>query len=123
LASAGPKPVTVTVVSGARDVFYLLCITPAASVASFHAVQDSASVLLRQWEPLVLQWPLLPAAARQDLISKLASTELIFFLAVKDRTTYEEVKLPCRQTVQDGLLFWQFLHKGRLVPCSDTPCQ
>lgn len=56
-----------------------------------HGVQESASVLLRQWEPLVLQWPLMGPAARQDLISKLASTELIFFLAVKDRTTYEEV--------------------------------
>lgn len=49
-------------------------------------------MLLRQWEPLLLQWPLLGAAARQDLISKLASSELLFFLAVKDRPAYEEVR-------------------------------
>lgn len=56
------------------------------------AVQECASVLLRQWEPLVLQWPLMGPAARQDLLSKLASAELAFFLAVKDRAAYEEVR-------------------------------
>lgn len=48
-------------------------------------------MMLQHWEPLVLQWPLLGAASRQDLVSKLASSELMFFLAVKDTAAYTEV--------------------------------
>ena len=57
-----------------------------------HDVQESACALLKQWEPLVLQWPVLGAAARQDLMSRLASSELMFFMALKDRAVYEEVR-------------------------------
>lgn len=54
-------------------------------------MQEAVSVLLRQWEPLVLQWLQLGASARHDLISRLASCELLFFMALKDKATYEEV--------------------------------
>jgi hypothetical protein len=55
--------------------------------------QESASVLLRQWEPLVLQWPQLGPAARQDLLARFTSSELLLFMAVKDRAIYEEVRV------------------------------
>lgn len=48
-------------------------------------------MLLREWEPLLLQWPLMGHTARQDLVSKLASSDLLFFLAVKDRAVFDEV--------------------------------
>lgn len=54
-------------------------------------LQESVSSLLRQWEPLILQWPVLGSAARQDLLARLASSELIFFMALKDSSTFEKV--------------------------------
>jgi len=54
-------------------------------------LQENVSALLREWEPLILQWPVLGSAARQDLLARLASSELIFFMALKDSSTFEKV--------------------------------
>jgi hypothetical protein len=83
---AQPQPDSVSRQESAR-----LCCSTADVCALSVAVQEPASVLLRQWEPLLLQWPLLGPAARQDLVSRLASSDLMFFLALKDRTAFDEV--------------------------------
>jgi hypothetical protein len=48
-------------------------------------------VLLRQWEPLLLGWHELSTAARLELLDKLGSAEMAFYLACRDRTAYEQV--------------------------------
>lgn len=90
--------------------------------------QESASVLLRQWEPLLLQWPLLGRVARQDLVSRLASSDLMFFLAVKDRAAFDEMllpllecKLPSEVTCLEQVLLLQARHKQPAIPTVHQP--
>lgn len=52
------------------------------------------SELLRQWEPLLLSWPQLSGPARLDLLDKLNSAELAFYLACRDPAGYIQLILP-----------------------------
>ncbi len=51
----------------------------------------SASALLRQWEPLLLAWPVLIASARLELVGSLGSAEMFFFLACRDPAAFKQV--------------------------------
>jgi len=67
------------------------------------------SLLLQEWEPLLLKWPQLTSAAKIELLDRLASAEMAFFLACKDRTAFTEVRLSQpgqRRTVYQLVMEW-----------------
>jgi hypothetical protein len=56
---------------------------------------SSCCALLRQWEPLLLNWHDSSTAAKQELVDKLGSAELAFYLACRDSAAYKEVDWCC----------------------------
>jgi hypothetical protein len=52
---------------------------------------SSCRALLRQWEPLLLSWHDSSAAAKQELLDKLGSAEMAFYLACRDEAVYTQV--------------------------------
>lgn len=49
-------------------------------------------MLLRRWEPLLLNWHNLSAAARVELLAQLGSFDMAFYLACRDTPAYEQVR-------------------------------
>jgi hypothetical protein len=52
---------------------------------------SSCRSLLRQWEPLLLSWHDSSTAAKQELLDKLGSAEMAFYLACRDEEAYQQV--------------------------------
>eukprot|EP00879_Flechtneria_rotunda_P002126 GHRR01002308.1.p1 GENE.GHRR01002308.1~~GHRR01002308.1.p1 ORF type:complete len:2960 (+),score=1151.97 GHRR01002308.1:374-9253(+) len=99
-----------------RSVLPDLCVPPKAQ-------GSSVSSLLRQWEPLLLDWPSLSAIARSELLSELGSAEMAFFLACRDPQAYKQMllpllcaKLPSELSCLEQILLLQGKHNQPSIP-------